>query len=94
MWNNSIIKTDTLFKGTLTSSAVHPREVIRKVLKHEAAALILAHNHPSGNYKASNDDLAITKRLVNACKTIDVFIHGHIIIAGNDYTSFADKGLM
>ena len=92
--NNSIITTETLFKGTLTSSAVYPREVIRKVLEHGAGALILSHNHPSGNLNPSKDDIAITKRLVDACRTIDVKIHDHIIIAGDGYTSFADKGLM
>lgn len=92
--NNSIITTETLFTGTLTSSAVYPREVIRKVLEYGAAALIIAHNHPSGNLSPSNDDKAITKKLQEACKTIDVLIHDHIIIAGEEYTSFADKGLM
>lgn len=92
--NNSIITTDTLFKGTLTSSAVYPREMIRKVLEYGAGAIIIAHNHPSGNLSPSKDDISITKKLVDACGTIDVTIHDHIIIAGQDYTSFADKGLM
>ena len=91
---NLIITTESLFEGTLTTSAVYPREVIRKVLQHGAAALILAHNHPSGNLAPSRDDIAITKRLKEACSTVDVSIHDHIIIAGTEYSSMADRGLM
>jgi len=92
--SNKIIVTEVLFEGSLTSSAVYPREVIRRVIELGAAAIIIAHNHPSGNPNASKEDISITKKLREACNTIDVQIHDHIIIAGHSITSFADKGLM
>ncbi len=90
---NKMITIETLFSGSLTSSAVYPREVIKAVLKHEAANIILAHNHPSGITIPSSSDLAITKKLQTACKAIDVIVLDHIII-GDDYYSFADNGLL
>lgn len=91
---NKIISTEVMFEGSLTSSAVYPREVIRRVIELGAAALIIAHNHPSGNPNASKEDVSITKKLKEACKTIDVTIHDHLIMAGHSITSLADKGLM
>jgi len=91
---NEIIEMEDLFVGTLTSSAVYPREVISKVLNKNAAALIFVHNHPSGNLNPSNEDINITKKLKEAAFTIDVQVHDHIIIAGNDYYSFADNSLI
>ncbi|MCJ7801954.1 MAG: DNA repair protein RadC [Candidatus Marinimicrobia bacterium] len=91
---NEIIGMEELFQGTLTSSAVYPREVIKKVIKKNAAALILVHNHPSGNKEPSTEDITITKKLKEAVATIDVQIHDHLIIAGNYYYSFADNHLL
>jgi len=91
---NEIIDMEELFQGTLTSSFVYPREVIQKVLKMDAAAIIFVHNHPSGNPNPSDEDINITNKLVDAAKTIDVQVHDHIIIAGNDYYSFADNSLI
>jgi len=91
---NEIISMEELFEGTLTSSAVYPREVIKKVLKMNVAALIFVHNHPSGNLNPSNEDINITKKLKEAASTIDVQVHDHIIIAGNGYYSFADHNLI
>ncbi len=91
---NQIIDFKHLFIGTLTSSAVFPREVIKEIIEYDAAAIILVHNHPSGNPNPSNEDIKITQRLMKACSLIDVTIHDHLIIAGNEITSFADKGLM
>lgn len=91
---NRHICTETLFIGTLTSTALYPREVIKKALEHGAAALILSHNHPSGNLKPSREDINITSKLKEACSTMDILIHDHIIIAGDNYTSFAEKGLL
>ena len=91
---NKIITTEVLFEGSLTSSAVYPREVIRRIIELGSAAIIIAHNHPSGNPNPSKEDINITNKLIEACKTIDVTIHDHIIIAGHNITSFADKGLM
>jgi len=91
---NRIISVEKLFTGTITTSAVYPREVIKFILQKDAAAVIFVHNHPSGNPQPSRDDQSITNKLISACKSIDVVVHDHIIIAGNQITSFADKGLM
>jgi len=91
---NKIITTEVLFEGSLTSSAVYPREVIRRIIELGSAAIIIAHNHPSGNPNPSKEDINITNKLIKACKTIDVQIHDHILIAGLNVTSFADRGLI
>ena len=91
---NAVITTEVLFEGTLTTSAVYPRELIRKILDYGAAALVIAHNHPSANPEPSKDDIFITKKLKDACVAIDAVIHDHLIIAGTTYTSFADRGLI
>jgi len=91
---NQILKVEQLFEGTLSTSAVYPREVVKRALANDAAALVLVHNHPSGNPNPSQDDLAITKKLKDAALAIDVSVHDHLIIAGNDVYSFADHGLI
>ncbi|MFB0516353.1 MAG: DNA repair protein RadC [Candidatus Neomarinimicrobiota bacterium] len=91
---NQLIDLVTLFEGSLTTSAVYPREVIKLVLERDAAAVIFVHNHPSGNLSPSQDDHRITERLKQACQSIDVQVHDHLIIGGNDYFSFADNGLL
>lgn len=91
---NEIIGMEELFHGSLTISAVYPREVVKKVLKQNAAAIILVHNHPSGNLNPSEEDIKITKKLKDAVATIDVKVHDHLIIAGNNYYSFADNNLL
>ena len=91
---NRILATKTLFKGTLTASSVYPREVVRAALDHHAAALIFAHNHPSGDPEPSGEDIAITKKLIFACQMMGITVHEHIIIGQNRYFSFADQGYM
>ena len=91
---NQILKLEELFKGTLSTSAVYPREVVKRALDNNAAAIVLVHNHPSGNSTPSQDDLAITKKLKEATQSIDVSVHDHLIIAGNDVYSFADHGIL
>jgi DNA repair protein RadC len=91
---NRVIFMDTLFEGTLTASSVYPREVVLAALNHHAAALIFAHNHPSGDPKPSQEDIAITRRLVFALKVVDITVHEHIIVGNNCYFSFADEGYM
>ena len=91
---NAHISTEVIFKGSLTNAFVHPREIVRKAVLTGAAALILAHNHPSGNREPSSEDIRITKKLREACETIDVPIHDHIILAGTNSTSLANRGLM
>lgn len=91
---NQILKMEELFQGTLTTSAVYPREVVKRALVNDAASLVFVHNHPSGNPNPSKDDLTITKKLKEAAQAIDVSVHDHLIIAGNDVYSFADHGLI
>ena len=89
---NRVIITETLFTGTLTASFVYPREVVRAALGHNAAALIFAHNHPSGDPSPSEEDILITRRLIFACKVMGITVHEHLIIGDNRYYSFADEG--
>ncbi|MBN1856114.1 MAG: DNA repair protein RadC [Dehalococcoidia bacterium] len=85
---------ETLFEGTLTSSVVYPREVLRKVLERNAASIIFVHNHPSGCVEPSEDDRTITRDLVLAASLMDIRILDHIIIGADSHFSFADHGLM
>lgn len=89
---NQVIAADTISEGTLTASNVYPREVIQAALGHDAAALIFAHNHPSGDAKPSSEDIAVTRQLVFAGKVMGIVVHEHIIIGGGGYFSFADQG--
>ena len=89
---NHVISTETHSEGTLTASSVYPREVVQAALRHRAAALIFAHNHPSGDPKPSAEDIAITRQLVFAGEVMGITIHEHIIIGNNRYYSFADHG--
>ena len=91
---NRVIAVETLFVGTLTSSSVYPREVVSSAIKHGAAALIFAHNHPSGDPSPSRDDMIITEQLVFACRIMGIKVQEHIIIGGDRYFSFADEGFI
>jgi DNA repair protein RadC len=91
---NRVIGTDTLFQGTLTASSVYPREIIRAALDHRAAALIFAHNHPSGDPEPSPEDRALTRQLVFACRTMGITVHEHLVIGKGNYFSFADQGII
>ena len=91
---NQVIEVEDVFEGTLTASAVYPREIIEKAIKHNAASLIFAHNHPSGNPEPSDNDKQITKDLVFAGNIMQIKVLDHIIIGDNSYFSFADKGLI
>jgi DNA repair protein RadC len=88
-----IITTEVVANGTLASSAVYPREIIKKVLQHEAAHVILGHNHPSGETIPSSSDRAITKKLVAALASLDIDVLDHVIL-GNGFFSFSDEGLL
>lgn len=89
---NRVLASEDLFEGTLTASSVYPREVVRAALEHRAAALIFAHNHPSGDPAPSAEDLAVTRQLVFACRVMGITVHEHIIVGNNRYYSFADSG--
>ena len=91
---NRVIADETLFTGTISASAVYPREVVGAALAHAAAAVIFAHNHPSGDPAPSPDDMAITRRLAQACGVMGITVHEHLIIGSEGYFSFADHGHM
>jgi len=84
----------TVTRGILTSSLVHPREVFREAIAERAAAVILVHNHPSGDPTPSADDRLVTEQLVAAGKLLDIPVHDHLIIGRGRYTSFAEAGLL
>ena len=80
--------------GTIDQAPVYPREIVKKALFYEASALILVHNHPSGNPKPSNSDIDLTTQIIGACKTINVIVHDHVIIGSNEYYSFKSNMLL
>jgi DNA repair protein RadC len=91
---NKIIDIVDVFRGSVNSSSVYPREIIKLALKYSAPAVVFVHNHPSGSYKPSQGDKEITKDLVFACMTTGIRVQDHIIIGDNQYYSFADAGLL
>ena len=91
---NQIIDTSDLFEGTVNSAAVVPRQIVEQALAHNAAALIFAHNHPTGVCEPSKSDKDITRDLVFAAGTVQIKILDHLIIGNNRYYSFAGEGLI
>ena len=88
---HALIKFEILFSGTIDSASVHPREVVKRALELNAAAVVLSHNHPSGNTEPSQADIQITDKLKTALDTVDIRILDHIIV-GNGCASFAERG--
>ncbi len=91
---NVILGDYTISEGGLAASIVEPRAVFQKAILENAAAIICLHNHPSGNPEPSREDIRITQQLVGAGKLMGVPVHDHLIIAGTQYTSLAERGLM
>ena len=89
-----VIRYEELFKGTIDGASVHPREVVRRVIETNAAAIILAHNHPSGVAEPSQADLRITQRIKEAMDLIDVRVLDHLIVGDGATTSLAERGLI
>jgi DNA repair protein RadC len=89
---HQVLAVDKLFCGSIDGASVHPREVVRSALRYNAAAVIFAHNHPSGNPEPSAADRAITQRLREALQLIDVRLLDHIIIGAQSTTSMAERG--
>lgn len=89
---NRLISCEEMFRGTLTHTSVYPREVVKAALKHNAASVMLAHNHPSGTPEPSESDLLLTRALVQALALVDVRILDHFVIAGPQVHSFAEHG--
>jgi DNA repair protein RadC len=90
---NKIIKIEKLFSGTISTSAVYPREIVKRVLELKATAIIISHNHPSTDITPSSSDFIITARIQAALTSIDVSLHDHLII-GKDFFSFAEQGFL
>jgi DNA repair protein RadC len=89
-----LIACQELFRGTIDGASVHPREVVKEALRHNAAAVILCHNHPSGIAEPSHADELITQRLREALALVDIRVLDHLIGAGGDTLSFAERGLI
>lgn len=91
---NQEIKREIISVGSLNANLVHPREVFEPAVRHLAAQIIISHNHPSGNPEPSEEDLKITKRLVEAGKILGIDVIDHVIVSKGEYFSFEDKGLL
>lgn len=91
---NRYIDKETLFLGTVNHTEVHPREIVKGALRHNAAAVILVHNHPSGCTAPSESDKAITRRIAQSLALLEIRVLDHFIIGTRDFLSFAEQGLM
>ena len=89
-----ILREEIVSEGSLTTSVVHPREVFGPAVRESAGALVLVHNHPSGDPSPSEEDIAVTRRLVHASDLIGIRVLDHIIVGDGDYTSFKESGLL
>lgn len=87
-----LLEHETLFLGTINHTEIHPREIVKSALRHNAAAVIIAHNHPSGITEASKSDRTITSRIVAALELVEVRVLDHFIIGDCDILSFAEQG--
>jgi DNA repair protein RadC len=91
---NRVLATEELFRGTLTQTSVYPREVVKVALRHNAARVVFAHNHPSGVAEPSHADQLLTQSLKQALALVDIKVLDHFIVAGGSALSFAERGLL
>jgi DNA repair protein RadC len=91
---NRVLEVEELFRGTLTQTSVFPREIVKQALHHNAAAVIFAHNHPSGVAEPSRADEALTQTLKHTLALVDVKVLDHFVIGGDSAMSFAERGLL
>ena len=91
---HKVIDFEEMFRGTLSQTSVYPREIVKAALRHNAAAVIFAHNHPSGVLEPSSADIQLTSTLKKTLDMIDVRTLDHFIVASTEILSFAEKGLM
>ena len=89
-----VIAFEELFRGTLDSASVYPREVVKRALAHNAAALILTHNHPSGVSEPSQADVMLTRRLKESLALVDIRVLDHLVVGDGEPVSFAERGLL
>lgn len=91
---NRVLASEEMFRGTLTQTSVYPREVVRTALRHNAASVIFAHNHPSGVTEPSQADQLLTNNLKQALALVDIKVLDHFVVAGAAAVSFAERGLL
>ena len=91
---NRVLSTEEMFRGTLTQTSVYPREVVKSALRNNSAAVIFAHNHPSGVAEPSHADELLTQSLKQALALVDIKVLDHFIVAGTSILSFAERGLL
>lgn len=91
---NRLLESETVFLGTINQTEVHAREIVKGALRHNAAAVILAHNHPSGCIDPSHADKTVTQRLIQALGLIEVRVLDHFVVGRSDILSFAEQGLI
>lgn len=91
---NKVTRYETISVGSLNSSVVHPREIFKFAIENSSASIILIHNHPSGNLEPSQEDILITKKLVEAGTILNISVLDHLIIAGNSFTSLVERRIM
>ncbi len=91
---NRLLADEAQARGTINHTPVYPREVVRRALELQAAALILAHNHPSGDPSPSRDDIVMTRQIVEAAKTLSIAVHDHVIVGNGTWLSFRKEGLL
>lgn len=91
---HGVLDLAKLFYGTIDGASVHPREVVKTALSHNAAAVLLVHNHPSGNPEPSTADRRLTERLKEALQLVDVRVIDHMVIGSDEVVSFAERGLI
>jgi DNA repair protein RadC len=91
---NRLIADEAQAKGTVNHTPVYPREVVRRALELQAAAIILSHNHPSGDPTPSRDDIAMTQQIIEAAKTLSITVHDHVIVGNGTWLSFRKEGLL
>ncbi|MDQ6980172.1 MAG: JAB domain-containing protein, partial [Ghiorsea sp.] len=89
---NRCISSEILFEGTIDRAVVYPRTLIKRTLELDAKGLIIFHNHPAGTAQASEQDIALTKQLIEACHTLDIKLLDHFLLAGTQVLSFQEQG--
>ncbi|WP_077034561.1 DNA repair protein RadC [Pelomonas sp. KK5] len=89
-----LIAFDEMFNGTLHSTTVHPREIVKRALQHGAAAVMLAHNHPSGVAEPSQADVLLTRRLIEALSLVDVRVMDHLVVCAGSVASLVERGMI
>jgi DNA repair protein RadC len=91
---NRLLADEAQARGTVNHTPVYPREVVRRALELKAAAIILTHNHPSGDPTPSRDDIAMTRQIVEAARTLSISVHDHVIVGNGTWLSFRKEGLL